>query len=158
MYKRQGRDRLQGLRRVEAGDLEAELRRLAGELPFDEGTRVSVSVAGSPRRLQPSAFDEILCIVSEALFNAAKHAQATEVGVHADYGRQSLEIVVRDNGVGLPVASGGAVSPEGHFGLLGMRERAHRIGAQFRLEGQPGQGTRMLLRIHASVAYARDAS
>ncbi len=152
----EGRDRLQGLRRVETGDLEVELRRLSAELPFGEGTRVSVSSTGQARRLQPCAFDEILCIVSEALFNAARHAQASEVDVQADYGVQSLQIVVRDNGVGLPAGGAGAVSPEGHFGLQGMRERAQRIGAQFRVEGQAGQGTRVALRIPASVAYARE--
>ncbi|MFG6442077.1 sensor histidine kinase [Roseateles sp. LKC17W] len=153
----EGRDRLQGLRRVDASDLEDELRRLIAEQPFSDGTRVGVSSQGTRRQLQPSAFDEILCIVSEALFNAARHANATTVDVQVDYGRQWLEITVRDDGVGLPRAGSDPAGLAGHFGLLGMRERAQRIGAQFRVTSQPGHGARVSLRIKAGVAYARDA-
>lgn len=154
----EGRDRLQGLRRVDASDLEHEVQRLIAEQPFAEGTRVQVSSHGHRRRLQPSAFDEILCIVSEALFNAARHARAAEVRVDVGYGAQWLEIVVRDDGVGLAGQGATPAGPAGHFGLLGMRERAQRLGAQFRVEGRPGQGTRVSLRIKAGIAYAREGS
>lgn len=152
----EGRDRLQDLRRVDATDLERELRRLIAEQPFAPATQVSLTSQGQRRSLRPDVFDEILCIVGEALFNAARHAEASEVAVQVDYGRQWLNISVRDNGVGLTEDKTPASQP-GHFGMLGMRERAQRIGAQFQVSGQSGLGTWVRLRIKAGIAYARDA-
>lgn len=153
----EGRDRLQGLRRVDASDLEHEVRRLIAEQPFAPTTQASVSSHGQRRSLRPDVFDEILCIVGEALFNAARHANATKVAVHVDYGRQWLDIGVRDNGVGMAREKAAPAGQPGHFGMLGMRERARRIGAQFRIDGHSGPGTCVSLRIKAGIAYARNA-
>lgn len=153
----EGRDRLQGLRRVDASDLELEVRRLISEQPFAPTTQVNVFSQGQPRSLRSDVFDEILCIVGEALFNAARHADASEVVVHVDYGRRWLDIGVRDNGVGMTQEKAAPAGNPGHFGMLGMRERAQRIGAQFRINGHSGPGTFVSLRIKAGIAYARDA-
>ena len=152
----EGRDRLQGLRRVDAGDLEVELRRLISDQPFAPSAQVSVSSHGQRKSLRPDVFDEVLCIMGEALFNAARHAHASEVAVHVDYGRQWLEISVRDNGVGVTEDKAAQAGQSGHFGMLGMRERAQRIGAQFSIDGHSGLGTCVSLRIKAGIAYARD--
>ncbi|UXH76039.1 sensor histidine kinase [Roseateles amylovorans] len=158
----EGRDRLQGLRRVGAVDLENEVRRLIAEQPFAAGTQFSVSSTGERRGLRSNVFDEILCIVGEALFNAARHAHASEVTVQIDYGRQWLEIGIRDNGVGMPQDTAARAGAAGHFGMLGMRERAKRIDAQFGVEANGDAnghaGTRVWVRIKARVAYARDVS
>ncbi|WAC74922.1 histidine kinase [Roseateles sp. SL47] len=150
----EGRDRLQGLRRASGSDLEHELRRLVEEQPFGASTRVTVSSSGPRRRLRPNVFDEVLCIAGEALFNAAKHAKASEVTVHIDYGSQALEVDVHDNGIGL--AQDRHLQP-GHFGMVGMQERAARVGALLRINGQGDPGTHVSLRIKARIAYARDS-
>lgn len=153
-----GRERLQGLRRVEASDFQDEVRRLLAEQPFAQGTQLSVSTKGHRRRLRPSVFDELLCIVNEALFNAARHAQARVVEVQIDYGGRWLFVSVRDDGVGIDDEAAERAGRAGHFGMLGMRERAERIGAQFRILGQAGQGTLLTLRLRAGIAYAREAA
>ena len=102
-------------------------------------------------------FDEVLCIVSEALFNAARHAHATQVEVRLIYGRRWLEIVVQDDGVGMPAARADEAARRGHFGMVGMAERAQRIGAQLRIDGHSAAGTRVLLRLRSRIAYAPDA-
>lgn len=151
----EGRDRLQGLRRASGSDLEQEIRRLIEQQPFPSSATLEVSSTGRRRGLRPNVFDEILSIVGEATFNAARHANATAVTVHVDYGRQWLSIEVRDDGVGLPQDT---TARAGHYGLLGMRERAQRIGGQFRISSQPGSGTQVALRIKARIAYAREAA
>ncbi len=161
----EGRDRLQGLRRASGSDLEQELRQMIQEQPFCAGTQVNVSSSGPQRRLRPHVFDEVLCITGEALFNAARHARATDVAVHIDYGRHWLTVQVHDNGIGMEAASTAAVaSPrtadEGkgadHFGLVGMKERAARVSAELDINGQARPGTQVSLRIKARIAYARD--
>lgn len=152
----EGRDRLQGLRRVDPSDLEQEVHRLIAERPFADSTQVRVSSHGRRQSLQPRVADDILCIVGEALFNAAKHADASEVAVTLDYGRHGLHIAVRDNGVGVSPEKAALAGRSGHFGMLGMRERAERIGARFSIEGQAGMGTCVTLRIQSGMAYASD--
>lgn len=67
----------------------------------------------------------LLQIVREAVLNAIKHAQASEITVScvtATDGTHSVNI--RDNGIGIGEAS----EPPGHYGLNIMRERAGRLG------------------------------
>lgn len=159
----EGRDRLQGLRQIDTSDLERAVRRLIAEQPFAAATQIGVSSHGQRRQLRPDLVDEVLCILGEALFNAARHAGARHVAVRIDYGRRWLEITVRDDGVGLAMARAAPASPTeigrsgGHFGILGMRERAQRVGAQFRIHGHSGLGTFVSLRVKAAIAYAHEA-
>jgi signal transduction histidine kinase len=91
--------------------------------------------------------DTALRVVSEALTNIARHAQAQHTIVSlrsipypqsgGTGGRQSLDIEVRDDGVGFKPAQIGA----GHYGLIGLRERARLIGGTLNIESTPGQGT-----------------
>lgn len=152
-----GRDRLQGLRRMDAEDLEDAVRRVMAEQPFAPGTQLTVTSQGTRRGLRATVFDEVMCIVSEALFNAARHARAQRVEVRLEYGRRWLQIVVQDDGVGMSAERAAQAAGTGHFGMLGMDERAQRIGAQLRIDGACAPGTRVALRIGARIAYARDA-
>ena len=61
------------------------------------------------------------------------------------------------NGVGVTEERAQQAGQSGHFGMLGMRERAQRIGAQFSIDGHSGMGTRVSLRIKSGIAYARYA-
>jgi signal transduction histidine kinase len=66
-----------------------------------------------------------------------------------------LRIVVRDDGRGIDaqvLASG----VEGHWGLVGMRERAGRIGGQLKVRSRIGAGTEVELSVPARVAFARE--
>ncbi len=153
----EGRDRLQGLRRASGSDLEQEIRQLIAEHPFAPTTRVEVASTGPRRRLRPHVFDEVLCITGEALFNAARHSQATEVAVHIDYGRHCLTVQVHDNGIGMREKTAAFDAMHDHFGLLGMKERAARVSARLEINGEARPGTQVSLRIPARIAYARDS-
>jgi signal transduction histidine kinase len=153
----EGRDRLQGLRRASGSDLEQEIRQLIAEHPFAATTRVEVTNAGQRRRLRPHVFDEVLCITGEALFNAARHSQATEVAVHIDYDPHCLTVQVHDNGIGMREKTAAFDAMHDHFGLLGMKERAARVSARLEINGEARPGTQVSLRIPARIAYARDS-
>jgi signal transduction histidine kinase len=78
-------------------------------------------------------------IAQEALNNAAKHAEASQVDVHfrCEAGRATLAI--RDDGQGFDIDN----IPPGHLGLGIMRERAASVGARLEIESEPGQGTQV---------------
>jgi signal transduction histidine kinase len=88
----------------------------------------------------------LLRIFQEALANAVKHAHARTVDVELRYAPDSLALRVRDDGRGFDPES---LSPagSGHYGLIGMRERAERIGGRLTLNSRPGEGTEMLVEV-----------
>jgi signal transduction histidine kinase len=114
--------------------------------------RLAVAVPRQARELAPTVRDELYAIAREALFNAARHAQASRVEVVVDYGHDTLGLLVRDDGCG------GACERIGHYGLCGMRERAEAIGAAFTLSSNPGGGTVLEIAIPGNRAYVRPAS
>ena len=75
-------------------------------------------------------------ILREALANAAKHANASRVEVEVTSGDQSLNLTVRDDGVGYDTTQ----SHKGHWGINMMREKAKRAGGKLRIHSRPGQG------------------
>jgi signal transduction histidine kinase len=83
-------------------------------------------------------------IAQEALTNIAKHSHASRVDVMLESRDHSAVLIVEDDGVGFD-PSDGTVRDRG-VGLLGMRERAALIGADFQVESKPGEGTSIFIR------------
>ncbi len=83
-------------------------------------------------------------IVREALTNTAKHARARWVSVQLDYGEESLELLISDDGIGMEqllVSKG--------YGLRNIRERARLLGGTLRIESAPGAG----VTYHLTIPY-----
>lgn len=83
-------------------------------------------------------------IIQESLNNVSKHARASRVEIRFSRQGDSLLLEIRDNGIGLDQAR-----KEHSFGLLGIKERAMMIGGNATIEGAPGEGTLVTLRIPA---------
>ena len=79
----------------------------------------------------------------EAVQNIIKHASATQIDLIMHTTANDVLLQVKDNGCGFDLAT----PTPGHYGLIGMRERAENLGAQFFLDSVPGQGTRIQVRI-----------
>jgi signal transduction histidine kinase len=83
-------------------------------------------------------------ICQEGLNNAMRHAEAGQVEVTLDLQDRGVRLVVEDDGVGFEVPTYlGSLIDQQHLGLVGMRERAEGVGGSFRLESEPGRGTRI---------------
>ncbi|MCA9959352.1 MAG: sensor histidine kinase [Anaerolineales bacterium] len=83
--------------------------------------------------------EHLLRCISEGLTNVARHAQATQAWVTLTQADAALHITVRDNGRGFdPTAI-----PAGHYGLVGLRERARLAGGTLHIASEPEQGTRI---------------
>lgn len=139
----EGRERVSLLRDGSTGDqdLGAALVRVYGERA--EGTdspALRLNVEGTPRSLRQEVAEEVYLIGREALLNALQHANAGAVEVELAYTRRGLRLHIRDDGDGLP-----DTLPEGRWGLVGMRERAERLGARLRLWSLAGAGTEVEL-------------
>jgi signal transduction histidine kinase len=96
--------------------------------------------------------NEAYRIAQEAISNAFRHSNGSEIDVEVTYSSERLTLRVCDNGKGMSgdiLASGRA----GHWGLSGMRERAQKIAAQLSIWSRPGTGTEVDLSIPSKVAY-----
>jgi signal transduction histidine kinase len=91
----------------------------------------------------------LLRIAQEAVTNAVRHGQARTL--HVLLGSTSdgqLRLEIRDDGRGF--AGEHAFSLQaGHYGLIGLRERADRMGAQLTLDSRPAEGTRIVVELPA---------
>jgi signal transduction histidine kinase len=96
----------------------------------------------------------LILIVQEAVFNALRHGRPRQIGVEVDADLTRIRATVRDDGAGFAAPAG--QGPEdrgaqaGHFGLLGMRERAERLGGSLRIESRPGRGTTVTAEVRRS--------
>ena len=86
----------------------------------------------------PAATTALFRICQEALTNVARHAQATAVTVKLESRSDFLQLVVADNGLGIPATK---VLGRQSLGLLGMRERVAQFGGETTIQGHPGTGT-----------------
>jgi len=86
----------------------------------------------------------VLRMVSEALANVARHANASQAWVRLTGEDNALQVEVRDDGCGFNSEN---QLESGHYGLIGMRERARLAGGSLQITSQPGQGTRVIMRL-----------
>ena len=96
---------------------------------------------------------QVFHIVQEALANVLKHSRAKKAQVLIEPARERLEIVIEDDGAGLPPAVADSAGAP-HFGLEIMRERAQRLGGSLSIRSADGGGTRVQLSIPRAGAEA----
>lgn len=117
--------------------------------------KCQVSIQGTRRDLHPIVREEGLMIVREALSNAFRHSSANNIEVEVTYDKAAFQLRIRDDGRGIsaPVLEAGGTP--GHFGLMGLRERAKKLGGHLEIWSKPDAGTEIHLRVPAELAYTR---
>ncbi|WP_068093252.1 sensor histidine kinase [Novosphingobium rosa] len=148
----EGRDRVRALRQQQAGDLQQIICDLIARIGFGAEVVTATALEGEVRLLDPAALDEITRIAGEALFNIHCHAEATQVTVELHYGA-NLQIRFADNGHGIDPEIARAGGKAGHYGLLGMSERAQRLRGRLAIRRLPDRGTEVVLTVPGAIAY-----
>lgn len=114
-----------------------------------------LTVEGRQRVLAPNIRDEVYSIVREVLRNAFRHSHAHRIEAEILYGEDQLRLRVRDDGKGMDPQVLAKGSRPGHWGLTGVRERAHQMGARLDFWSEMGAGTEVQLAVSATVAYRK---
>jgi len=136
--------------------LVAALEMLTREVGQADNLRVEFHRAGSERRLSSEVELALYRMAQEALSNVARHAQAVQVSLSITFKPDAVIMTISDNGRGFQVpASPAELAPSGHFGLLGLHERAELIGAHLDIQSSPGQGTLVIVQLPASKPSAQ---
>ncbi len=150
----EGRDQIMDLRAAASPEeLYVALRQLGRQLSATSACDFITQVSGKTMQLQLLVNEEVYAIGREALYNAARHAKASNIWLELRYTPQHFSLSVRDDGIGLAPEIQRAGGCAGHWGLIGMRERAAGIGAQLSIAGAPGKGTEIAIVLPAKNAY-----
>jgi signal transduction histidine kinase len=108
--------------------------------------RVRLEQEGPVQRLAPEVELAAYRIVQEALSNALQHAHAQDIVVRVRSDPQGLALSVTDDGLGFTLPPGPDLFTQaGHFGLVGMRERATLLGGTLQIHTALGQGTQVVI-------------
>jgi signal transduction histidine kinase len=110
------------------------------------GPAVELHLPTAPIALPPDTEYQLLRLAQEALGNSLKHSQATRVSIRLDTAPDRIELEVTDNGRGFRPDALDSSDPS-HFGMLGMQERASKIGAAWTIHSTPGEGTTVSVKL-----------
>ena len=130
-------------------DLPTALSNTARRLTVETAVEVQVQVSGTFRPLMRSVEDNLLRIAQEAINNTVKHAAAEHILVNLVFDTRVVRLRVRDDGRGFDSQATGAEGT-GHFGLVGMRERAAQIGGTLSIHSANGSGTEIVVDVPIS--------
>ena len=134
--------------------LEQAFSNLLEEVTPGRDVRLRLFGQGKPWPLNPAIQEQVFLIGREAVMNALRHSNATNIEVELHYTRCLLRLSIRDNGCGIDP---GVVQErkDSHWGLCAMRGRAKNIDAQFGIWSRRGAGTEVQVAVRLTANKRR---
>lgn len=131
---------------LEELELPDALRAAAYDAVGSAPIEVEVAVEGQERRLPHALEAAVLRVGREAVTNAVRHAGAHTLRLVIRYDADVIALRVQDDGRGITLVDAEDARHNGHWGIVGMRERASRIGGTLDIASAPGAGTQVAFR------------
>jgi signal transduction histidine kinase len=125
------------------------VERAARRAMADTPLTVSTAVMGRVHPVGADIHDAVVRIVREACTNVARHARARTVRLTVVFASRRLRVVIDDDGKGFDPRSRFSDSKD-HFGVIGMRERAHNVRGRLDIRSSIGMGTTVTLDVPRS--------
>ena len=126
-------------RALEEADMTTAIRQTLA--PHANGVEIAIRFNVPRERFSDNMAHAILRIVRELTVNAIRHGKATKIKIAGSIEDNAMKFSVRDNGTGFDTKRAPGFS-EGHYGLLGIRERIEAFEGDFSIESDIGHGTR----------------
>ena len=125
----------------------AEMSRMVAEWSVATGIPGEFSASGKDVSLPLLATHNLRSVLSEALENIRKHAQASRATVTLELLPGEVRLEIEDDGRGIPYAAGEVhtLASQGKFGVRGMKERVEQLNGQFSVD--TSRGTRLLISV-----------
>jgi two-component system sensor histidine kinase UhpB len=126
--------------------LVAALDMLARETGKETGIEVDFQRIGDEQRLMPEIEIAFYRMAQEGLSNIIRHANASKASIVINFNPISTTLTISDDGQGFVIPESPAeFAPSGHYGLLGLHERADLIGANLEIHSSPDLGTQLVI-------------
>jgi two-component system sensor histidine kinase DegS len=114
----------------------------------EDRIETELKVYGDRRRLPPEVELTLFRIAQEAINNARKHSQASQVVTIVEFDEGRVKIIVKDDGQGFELPDRtGDLATMGKLGLIGMHERAHLLDGTLTVRSEPGEGTTVTVNV-----------
>jgi two-component system nitrate/nitrite sensor histidine kinase NarX len=124
------------------GNLAEKLATCVADFSYETGPLIALTIVDDSALLLPQVTQaQVLHIVREALSNAHRHAQATQVQIRVSRADGEARFMVADDGCGFDLDS---VEGDDHLGLAIMQTRAQRSGGYLTIDSTPGAGTKVV--------------
>lgn len=148
----EARQSLWGLRAGGEGapDFSEHLAAIANRAVDGKPIFLKLELTPTSLRSTPALEFQLLRIAQEAITNTLTHSHAETLKIELRHDGQELRLLIEDDGIGF---SNEGLRPFGHYGLVGMRERAEEIGADLRVSSQPNFGTKIEVRLPLSGTF-----
>ena len=141
------------------------INQLVSRMAARDMLTVDFSVDGKAYDLPKHVEIAVFRIVQEALNNVMHHARTQMARVRLLYAPSTLSVLIEDKGAGFDTEAKPELDSEdgldehvGHFGIMGMEERAKIIGAELKVSSEIGKGTKVHLRITKKASAVKDKS
>ena len=142
---------------MSSSNLAEALRTEADDATRGSEVQYQLDVTGAVRPIPLPIVTVVSRVAREAVTNAVRHSGADAVRLQLRYGRRVISLTVTDEGRGFVVDEHlGAYG--GHFGLLGMRERASEVGGRLIIRSERGRGTVVRLRVPIPESHSARSS
>ena len=122
-------------------NLPVTVARLADDLRRQSGLHVDFEETGAERPLEPFVERAVIRIIGEGLRNVGQHSGASNAKVILRYDDEQVVATIEDDGKGFESNELNTAEERGHYGIVGMRERAEGVGGQLVVRSEPGRGT-----------------
>src|SRR5438445_567965 len=130
-------------------NLPVAVSRLVDDLRRQSGLHVDLEETGAQRDLEPYVERALIRIVGEALRTVAQHGNARNAKVVLRYQEEQVVVTIEDDGKGFASNELDTAEERGHYGIVGMRERAEGVGGQLVVRSEGGRGPS----VRASIPY-----
>lgn len=127
-------------------ELVYEIQKLVADLGKRLGIPITINAQVERVELQPHVAIEVYRVMQESVTNIIRHARATAASIEITKEGDKFRFLTKDNGVGFDE---NILSEKKSFGILGIKERAQRIGATLAISSYPGNGTTVDLLVNA---------
>jgi len=141
---------------LDESDLPSALTTAARNAVADTSIEMRISIVGEPHRLERSIELAVFRIAREAIANAVKHANPRHVEIVLSYEPRDLRLRVCDDGSGFSPFDADAAPNGGHWGIVGMRERATSLRGVLEIAGTPTGGTIVSLSLPIVKAHGHE--
>jgi signal transduction histidine kinase len=150
---REARRSVAGLRGAPGAQsgLGSAIAQAARQITEAKDIRLKLELEQYPRGLSAEVEYNLLRIAQEAVSNSVKHSGARLIEVSLQSTAALVSLAIKDDGSGFGLGAGGTANG-GHYGLIGMRERATHIGAGFQIDTESGRGTTIRVMLPAPKA------
>jgi signal transduction histidine kinase len=139
------------LRQAAPSEIGPQLERMADQISEEFRVPIDCRVSGKQFAFDQSTLHDVLMVAGEALYNALRHGHPENVELVAEFDDDRCILRVKDDGRGFDPQALSA-SPNGHYGLIGIRERVERVGGKFSVHSRVGAGTELVMEVPRTAA------